>query len=202
MKILAFSDLHNDQESGREIVRASKTADVVVGAGDFGVKGASAADVLQVLRQIEVPTIFVAGNHDNLDELQAFCAEWEKGHFLHGTPVMIQGRPFFGLGCEIPSRSDYSWNQTLTEKEAEALLVHCPDQAVLVTHTPPLGYCDLQRDGGHEGSQAILDAIVARNIKLNLCGHIHHSWGTVAQANDCIVHNLGPTVNWYDLAQE
>lgn len=199
MRILAFSDLHNDLDAARQIVDASQTADVVVGAGDFGVKGSSAAEVLHILKQMSVPTIFVAGNHDNLDELRNFCADWEHGHFLHGRCVTILGQPFYGLGCEIPSRSDFAWNQTLTEEAAETLLEQCPHQAVLVTHTPPLGYCDLQRDGGHEGSQAILDTIKTKNIKLNCTGHIHNSWGAVEKIGACTVHNLGPTVNWYEI---
>ena len=199
MRILAFSDLHNDQAAANKIAAASPTADVVIGAGDFGVKGGSAAEVLHILKQMTVPTILVAGNHDDLSELRSFCAEWELGHFLHGTSVTILGQSFFGLGCEIPSRSDFVWNQTLTEAEAKKLLEQCPDQAILVTHTPPLGTCDLQRDGGHEGSQAILDTIQAKNIKLNCTGHIHNSWGVVEKIGNCTVHNLGPTVNWYEI---
>ncbi len=199
MRILAFSDLHNDQLAASQIVAASQTADVVVGAGDFGVKGASGAEVLEILKQMSVPTIIVAGNHDNLVELRNFCADWEHGHFLHGTSVTILGQSFYGLGCEIPRRSDFVWNQTLTEEEAEKLLEQCPDQAVLVTHTPPFGYCDLQRDGGHEGSRAILGTIQTKHIKLNCTGHIHNSWGVVEKIGNCTVHNLGPTVNWYEI---
>ncbi len=40
MKILGFSDIHRDTGLAREIVAQSGTVDVIVGAGDFGVRGA------------------------------------------------------------------------------------------------------------------------------------------------------------------
>lgn len=196
MKILAFSDLHCDLEATQRIVDASGSADVVVGAGDFGVKGENTTQTLELLRQIEAPVILVAGNHDDLDELSNFCAPWTNGYFLHGNSVEIKGQPFFGLGCEIPRRSDFAWNQTISEGEAAGLMKHCPVGSVLVTHTPPLGYCDLQRGGSHEGSQSILNAISKYKSKLHLCGHIHHAWGMKDSVAGCRVINLGPTINW------
>jgi len=39
MRILAFSDLHCDRKLAEIIVRESDSADIVVGAGDFGIRG-------------------------------------------------------------------------------------------------------------------------------------------------------------------
>ena len=38
MRVLAFSDLHRDQDAARAIVAASVEADVVIGAGDFATR--------------------------------------------------------------------------------------------------------------------------------------------------------------------
>lgn len=46
MKILAFSDLHCDEEAANRIVTAALEADLVIGAGDFA----------QTLNWIEVQT--------------------------------------------------------------------------------------------------------------------------------------------------
>lgn len=199
MKILAFSDLHCDQKIAQEIVAASVSAEIVIGAGDFGAKGRDAADTIDILRAITVPTILVAGNHDYLSDLNRLCANWTNCHVLHGTSITLNGDTFFGLGYEIPSRSDRDWNQTMSEAEAATLLESCPSGAVLVTHTPPFEHCDLQRNGLPEGSHAIRNTIATKQIKLNLCGHIHNSWGASSTLANCPVHNLGPTINWFDI---
>jgi Icc-related predicted phosphoesterase len=196
MRILAFSDLHRNTDAAREIVDASREADVVVGAGDFATQGAGLRDTMDLLRAVTVPMVLVAGNHDDLDELREACRISDAIHVLHGDVVTIGGISFFGLGFEIPAgRRDEPWNRRLDEAEAAKLLVACPQGAVLVTHSPPFGSADVQRNGVHEGSRAIRDAVMLTKPRLHLCGHIHHAWGTSGIICECRVHNLGPSVN-------
>jgi Icc-related predicted phosphoesterase len=197
MRILAFSDLHRDRDAARAIVDASREADVVVGAGDFATKGIGLRDTTDLLRAVAVPTVLVAGNHDDLGELRDACRGRADIHVLHGEAAIIGAIPFFGLGFEIPAGRDEPWNQRLDERDAAKLLIACPQGAVLVTHSPPLGSADVQRNGAHEGSRAIRDAVISTNVRLHLCGHIHHAWGTSGKIVECPVHNLGPTVNWF-----
>lgn len=199
MKILAFSDLHRDKNAAWSLRDAARAADVVIGAGDFGTRGEGLADTFDILRDITVPVLVVAGNHDNLAEMQAANRGWPHLHVLHGSGVAIGGTPFFGLGYEIPATNEASWNQRLAEAEAEELLAACPDKAVLVTHSPPYGVADLQRNGRHEGSRAIRAAIERHQPQLVLCGHIHHAWGTMGAIGHSAVHNLGPSVNWFEI---
>lgn len=199
MKILAFSDLHRNVEAARKIVEASAGADVLVGAGDFATRGQGASDTIEILRTVGIPTILVSGNHDNLQELQDLCSDWPDGHVLCGHGVMFGGVSFHGLGGEIPRRDDSTWNEAMSEQEASLLLAGCADHAVLVTHTPPYGCADLQADRTHEGSKAILAAIEEKQPVLNLCGHIHFSWGASGRIGKTFVHNLGPVTNWFEI---
>ena len=136
--------------------------------------------------------MIVSGNHDRRSELASYCATQDNIYFLDGSSQEINGITFFGLGGEIPSRSDAEWNETLAEADAAKLLLSANTHDVLLTHTPPYGYCDLQKDGVHEGSEAIASAIVRNAPSLCLCGHIHHSWGSIEQLEKTTVHNLGP----------
>jgi uncharacterized protein len=197
MKILAFSDLHRSRDAARAIMDASREADVVVGAGDFATKGIGLSETIDLLRGISVPTIFVAGNHDNLDELRDACRGFDAIHLLHGEGVIVGGVSFFGLGFEIPARRHEPWNQRLDEAEAAKLLRHCPQGAILATHSPPFGVADVQTTGAHEGSRSIREKVEAAKPRLHLCGHIHHAWGASGVIGECPVHNLGPTVNWF-----
>jgi len=121
---------------------------------------------------------------------------------LNGTKKEIHGVTFLGLGGEIPTRSNAEWNEGMEEREAENLLLNAGDYNVLVTHTPPYGYCDLQSDGTHEGSKAITSAIENSSPSLCLCGHIHHSWGSILQLNDSTVHNVGPNPCWHVIKEK
>src|SRR5262249_40955766 len=139
MRVLAFSDLHRSEAAARAILQASAHADVGIGAGDFGTKGQGTADTIKVLAAITVPSVFVPGNHDYSDDLLTACRDWPLVHILHGTAVTIEGATFFGLGFDVPGTLDAPWNKRMSEDEAADLLARCPRNAVLVTHSPPLG---------------------------------------------------------------
>lgn len=199
MKVLSFSDLHRDKDAATALLTASAEANVVVGAGDFATKLIGATDTLDILAQCRVPVILTHGNHDDPDEVQRICARHSNLHYLHGAAMTVNGVSFFGLGGEIPSRNTFSWNAAETEKQAAKILEKCPLNAVLVTHTPPHGIADLQKNGDHEGSVAILEATQTAEPKILFCGHIHHAWGSSGQIGATAVHNLGPTINWFEL---
>lgn len=199
MKVLAFSDLHRDIDAAAALVEASAEADVVVGAGDFATKRIGVTDTLDILGQCRVPVILTHGNHDDPDEMQRICTQNPNLHYLHGAAMTVGGVSFFGLGGEIPPRNKFSWNEAETEKHAAQMLAQCPPDAVLLTHTPPYGIADLQKNGDHEGSDAILKAAQSFNPKILFCGHIHHAWGSTGQIGTTAVYNLGPTINWFEL---
>ncbi len=190
--IVAFSDLHRDVRAANSIVDAAKEADVVVGAGDFATCGAGLEETLEILYELPCPFVLVHGNHDNSDRLQRLTDDWQSAHLLHGTTVEIDGLMFFGLGGEVPIRNKASWTAGMSEAAAASLLADCPEDAILVTHTPPLGQCDLQADGTFGGSAALLQCVQRTQPRHVLCGHIHHAWDMRAQIGSTRVSNLGP----------
>ena len=199
MKILAFSDLHRDKEAAKAIVAGSTDADCVIGAGDFATRGEGASETLEILSNCKAPIVLIHGNHDNPSEIARFCDSLSNAHYLHGDTVEIGGQIFFGLGGEIPSRNKFDWNAAETESKATMFLSLCPSDAVLISHTPPLGIADQQKDGTHEGSEAIKAGILNCRPKLHLCGHIHNAWGQYGTIGDTPVHNLGPSLNWFEI---
>ncbi|WP_323795921.1 metallophosphoesterase family protein [Nisaea sp.] len=199
MRILAFSDLHRSASATRKVVEASSEADVLVAAGDFAIRGEGESDTIALLKRCGKPVVLVHGNHDRPEELERLCTGWEGGHYLHGGAVILEGVTFTGLGGEIPHRNDAEWNVSESEERAAALLEQAGPATVLVTHAPPFGSADLQKDGSRHGSSAIADFIRTRQPELCLCGHIHHSWGETDQIGRTRVQNLGPTVNWFDI---
>lgn len=192
MKILAFSDLHRDLAAARSIVARAPDCDVVVGAGDFCTVRRGLPEVIEVLRDIRVPTVLVAGNAETPNELKSACTGWEAAHVLHGAGVEIGGVAFYGLGAAVPETPFGAWSFDLSEDEARRLLAGCPEGAVLVSHSPPRGTVDVDGSGRHLGSRAVADAITASTPRLVLCGHIHASWGARGWVGTTEVVNVGP----------
>jgi uncharacterized protein len=192
VKLLAFSDLHRDIGRAREHVERSSEADVVIAAGDFASIHKGLEETIDALRAITVPTVLVPGNNETEDALREVCAGWESATVLHGQPAKIDGTHFFGLGAGVPV-TPWGWSFDLEESQAAERLSGCPDGAVLVVHSPPKGHCDVSGDGSHLGSQAILDAIEAKQPSVAVSGHIHESWGMESEIGSTPVYNLGPS---------
>jgi Icc-related predicted phosphoesterase len=192
VKLLAFSDLHTDLDTAERLVDASAAADVVIGAGDFASQHRGLEEAIGVLRAIEIPTVLVPGNNETEGALRDACADWQAATVLHGGGTEIDGTAFYGLGAGVPV-TPWDWSFDLTEEEAAAKLADCPENAVLVLHSPPKGHCDVDSSGSHLGSEAELATIEAKRPVLAVCGHIHDSWGAESDVGPTHIVNLGPT---------
>ena len=170
---------------------------MVVGVGDFASVHSGLEETIAVLRRITKPTVLVPGNNETEDALREACDGWESAIVLHGESTAIDGVEFFGLGAGVPV-TPWDWSFDLTEEEAEEKLAACPEGCVLAVHSPPRGHVDTSGAGEHLGSVAVLDAIVAKEPRLALCGHIHESWGERSEIGPTEVVNLGPAGTFLD----
>lgn len=197
MKLLAFSDLHRDQDRAERLVELAREADVVLGAGDYATMRMGLGGTIEVLSAIAAPTVLVPGNAESDTELWQACAGWASAHVLHGEAVQLEGAEFFGLGGGVPP-TPFPWSFDLSEDEAAAKLESCPEGAVLVVHSPPKGYLD-EVHGRHLGSRSILEAIERKRPALVVCGHIHQCWGSEAAIGTTPVVNVGPDGRVFDV---
>jgi Icc-related predicted phosphoesterase len=198
MRILAFSDLHRDLEQGAKLVEMSAEADVVIGAGDFASVHEGLEETIGALAGIETPTVLVPGNNETADALRSAAASWSAATVLHGEGTTIDGTEFFGLGAGIPV-TPWEWSFDLDDDDATEMLAGCPEDAVLVLHSPPRDHCDSAGDGTHFGSPALLRAIEEKRPRLAVCGHIHESWGCESEIGSTPVRNLGPNGTWIEI---
>lgn len=191
MKLLLFSDLHADAAAARQLVERARTADVVIGAGDFGNIRRDLRVCIDVLRTIRQPTVLVAGNNESTEELIEACADWPSAHVLHGSAVTIAGVEFFGIGGGIPVTPFGSWSYDFTEEQAADLLADCPTGDVLVSHSPPKGAVDVSSSGRSLGSVAVRQTVLRQRPLLVVCGHIHASAAQQAMLGSSLVVNAG-----------
>jgi uncharacterized protein len=198
VRLLAFSDLHRDLGQAVSLVERSSEADAVIAAGDFASVHEGLGETIDALRPITVPTVLVPGNNETEDALRAACDGWGVATVLHGQGTEIDGTQFFGLGAGIPV-TPWDWSFDLDEEQAAERLASCPEDAVLVVHSPPKGHCDTSSSGDHLGSEAILEAIEAKRPSLAVCGHIHEAWGAEEEVGSTKVINLGPSGRLIDV---
>ena len=137
MRYLCFSDLHCDKDAARKLVTRSQDADVVLGAGDFSIKHNGLADTLDILAEIDKPSILVPGNGETVEALREAAFVWKSAVVLHGEGTEIGGETFWGVGGGIPVTPFGAWSYDFDEDQAQALLAGCPENGVLVVHSPP-----------------------------------------------------------------
>jgi Icc-related predicted phosphoesterase len=190
--LLLFSDVHADLDACRRLVERADEADVVVGAGDFCRMRRNLRSPIDALSEIETPTVLVPGNAETEEELREACAGWDSAHVLHGDGCTLAGMPFYGIGGGIPITPFGPWSYDFSEGQAEKLLADCPENAVLVSHSPPKGVVDCDSRGQSLGSTAIRDVVEDRQPLLTVCGHIHGSWGEEGTLASTPVVNAGP----------
>jgi uncharacterized protein len=202
VKLLLFSDLHRDVQAAARLVELARSADVLVGAGDFASVRRGLNDCLNVLRAISCPAVLVPGNNESFEELMHTCKNWPSAHVLHGSGVTIGGVEFFGLGGGVPTTPFGDWSFDLTEGEAAEKLLDAPKGGVLVSHSPPKGAVDVASNGKSLGSVAVRDAIDRLQPQLVVCGHIHASAGQIAIIGATTIINAGPTGMTWTLSSQ
>ncbi|CAN5488550.1 metallophosphoesterase family protein [soil metagenome] len=198
MRALAFSDVHVDLDAASSLVERSGDFDVVIGAGDFASVHEGLGQTIDALSSIETPTFLVPGNNETEDALRAATGGWDAATVLHGDSAEHDGVTFFGLGAGIPT-TPWDWSFDLDDDAAADELSACPEDAVLILHSPPRGHCDKGGTGEELGSPAIAAAIEGRKPRVAVCGHIHDSWGCESAIGPTAIHNLGPKGTELDL---
>jgi len=190
MKIVAFSDSHNQHEI------LSKwdwlpPADVLIFSGDMSLRGTegevkSFFDWFWKLEQYK-HKIFIAGNHDFLFERNPKLIENtvfpENVHYLNDQEIVIEGIKFWGSPI-TPWFHSWAFNRFRGEEIMKHWEMIPLDVDVLITHGPPYKILDkVLYESSYNpeinvGCKDLTKKIeTLKNLKAHIFGHIHETYG-------------------------
>ncbi len=174
MKVLAVADIHGSQYR-LNLVLKNVTAyqpDLVVVCGDITQFGPGEL-ATTLLNQIPVRTLALPGNIDTFDVDEGIHRSTATN--LHLRRVVIKGKPFVGIGREIPPSL---MDTMIVDGDAQKPLREVVGPtSVLVSHYPPFKLQDKIFIGAHGGSKELRSLIDTSKPLLVLCGHIHEDPG-------------------------
>lgn len=171
MKILALSDKVVPFIYGERVDETYGDVDLAVGCGDL-----PARYLEYVLTVLNVPLVYVPGNHDK-DDFKV-----QGGRSADGRMVTVRGLRILGLGGSPRYKPRGRHQYTETEMRRRLLSV-LPEILwrrllgrrgfdILLAHAPPRGIHDAQ-DPAHVGFRTFLDLMRWARPWLMLHGHMH-----------------------------
>ncbi len=189
MRLLIFSDIHNDWKALEKLLATE--ADYYIAAGDQ-VTWAKGLERCGEILQTRGDKVYVLpGNHESADQVANMCARFGM-HNFHERHFQVGQWQVAGLGYSNPTPfntpGEYSETQLADRLQRFSEL----RPLVLVCHTPPYGTeLDRIRSGLHAGSSAVRDFIQKHQPEYFFCGHIHEAEGVQVEIGKTRAANVG-----------
>ncbi len=191
MKLLLFSDIHNDWKTLERLLAVD--ADYYIAAGDQVTWAKGIDRCGEILAQRAGKMYVLPGNHESAEMVSAMCARHGL-HDLHERHIAVGRWHVAGLGYSSPTPfqtpGEYSEQQIADRLQRFAELT----PLVLVCHAPPYrSALDRIREGLHAGSQSVREFIEKHQPEHFFCGHIHECEGVDIQMGRTHARNVGKT---------
>jgi Icc-related predicted phosphoesterase len=189
LKLLIFSDIHNDWKALERLLAVE--ADLYIAAGDQVTWAKGLERCGEILASRGDRVYVLPGNHETAEQVGAMC-ERRGLNELHERTIRVGRWHVAGLGYSSPTPFDtpgeYTEAQIGDKLEAFAAL----EPQVLVCHTPPYGTAlDQIRPGLHAGSTAVRDFVNRVQPAYFFCGHIHEAEGVAVEIGKTRAWNVG-----------
>ncbi|MBI3210491.1 MAG: metallophosphoesterase [Candidatus Solibacter usitatus] len=175
MRILVFSDIHNDLKALERLVAID--ADYYFAAGDMGTwrKGLDAAGAILGKRAGKVYVI--PGNHESDQDIEGMCERHGLVYF-HGKTIQAGGYHIAGLGYSniTPFKTPGEYSEAQMAEQLSRFAGLSP--LILVCHCPPKDTAlDRAGENMHFGSPAVRKFLEEQQPAYFFCGHIHEAEG-------------------------
>jgi Icc-related predicted phosphoesterase len=184
MRVLAFSDIHNDWSRLRQLL--SENADLYVVAGDLTYNERGITKAYEIMKPFLEKIYIVPGNNETVETIAALFPNHVHGRVLEYNGVKIGG---IGGAPRTPWHSAFDWD----EDYAYNLLEKLGPTDIFVSHAPPKESKTAITTSGHDvGSEAVRWYIDTYQPEYAVVGHVHERAGTVERIGKTVVFNPGP----------
>ncbi len=189
MKILLFSDIHNDWKTLEGLLAVE--ADLYIAAGDQVSWRKGLDRCGQILQTRAGKVCVLPGNHESADDVADLCGRFGL-HNFHGEQLEAGGWHIAGLGYSNPTPFHTPGEYTEYELAERLDRFSGLEPLVLVCHAPPYGTAlDEIRPGLHAGSQSVRQFIEKAQPAYFFCGHIHEAEGAAVEMGKTRARNVG-----------
>ena len=188
MRVLIFSDIHNDLRRLEGLVQTP--ADLYISAGDLVSWERGLPDCGRVLEPLGDRLWVMPGNHETASQIVSFCEQFGFRNF-HGKSFETSGHHFAGLGYSNPTPFNTPGEYSEDELTAQLAKFTSLKPLVLVCHAPPLDTPLDDGGGGHFGSLAVRSFIEENAPEHFFCGHIHEAAGRETRIGKTLARNVG-----------
>jgi uncharacterized protein len=189
LKLLIFSDIHNDWKGMERLLAAE--ADYYIAAGDQ-ITWARGIERCGEILQTRGDRVYVLpGNHESAEQVATMCARYGL-HNFHERHFQIGKWHVAGLGYSNPT--PFNTPGEYSEPQLQARLQRFADlkPLILICHTPPYDTeLDQVRPGLHAGSRSVRDFLEKHQPAYFFCGHIHEAAGVAIQIGKTYARNVG-----------
>jgi len=174
MRILAFTDTHNDPRGLRRIIQKAQKEkpDVLVCCGDLSNFASDLVAAVKKLSAVEQEILIIPGNHETPEEIEIMCKKWKKFVNIHEKCAVMGDTVFIGYGTGGFAMRDPHFERLIP---AFRKMMQKGKKIVFVTH-PPVYHTRLDHlPMGHRGNKSTRKFIEEAQPDLVLCGHFHEN---------------------------
>ena len=196
MKILAFSDVHDDSEVIKGLCKKAvkENVDLLLSAGDFGNFGYglnSALAKFNIGKQI----LAIPGNHETSEQLLKAEKKFKFLTVIHLKSLTVKDVLFFGCGGAL--FTPFHTVNEFSEDEFQEFLEEFDSSQrkeakkfVFVMHQPPYN-TKLDMLSEHIGSKSLREFILKNKPDYAFCGHFHEHMNEEDKINNTRIINPG-----------
>ncbi|HEY3444013.1 MAG TPA: metallophosphoesterase [Paludibaculum sp.] len=175
MRLLVFSDIHNDWTALRRLMTIE--ADHYIAAGDMVSWNRGLDEAGAILRERADRMHVLPGNHEHATDIARLCDKFGL-HALHGNSFEAKGWHVAGLGHSNPTPFHTAGEETEAELASHLQPFAGLHPLILICHCPPLNTAlDEAGPGRHFGSSAVRAFVDQYQPAHFVCGHIHEAAG-------------------------
>ena len=171
MKILAFSDLHEDINAFNKLKKKTTHVDIIVCAGDFTLFENKLIEMIKKIASLNKPTYLIHGNHETASHVYKETTKYPHIRYIHNKVYHINDEiSIFGYGGGGFSSKDKNFENYILKNKSKL-----NKKNILVTHAPPYNtVLDLIYDDYHAGNKTIKKYLKLFDIAIS--GHFHETF--------------------------